>query len=496
MISLAALLGGIDGEAVVGLFAVSAAVAVLGCSLAMSISVEVAKTHEVVMAMLALVAFWLLSLPLWVGIARTYGLPPPPDWFFATNPYVLVFAPYSWPGHFGLLAVGLFVAGSLALSAAMLAATIARLRRFVLPGEVSRRGWNLPVPRLGLPWLGARMAAIRRWMERLPGPSLDGNPVLWREWHRSKPSRMARILWSLLWIGGVLVTAIGIHDVFVHGVETMTGGFMIHTAVILQSVFGLMLVSVQAPTALGEEPHPWQPGRSDGRTDLDAGDRLGQVDGHVPGGALARALARHRRGGDRRHDPRRPDALRAGLAGAPIGPIGLADRVLAPVLIVAEMLSWGAAFTSLGMLLATWTPRVGRAIGISLAVFLLLSFGWLFLAGAVILPALSTWFSSRYNIDGIDLFWIWQGIMAFSPVAAPITTIQALDSADARRWQFWVIMSVWCLLAWAAAGAMYWLALRSFDRCLGRMRETSQEAADEEPPRLVTVEAGWQNVGR
>ena len=82
----------------------------------------------------------------------------------------------------------------------------------------------------------------------------------------------------------------------------------------------------------------------------------------------------------------------------------------------------------------------------------------------------------------IDLIWIDQGLMAFSPMAAPIATIQALDIAYAGRWQFWAIMSCWCLLAWASAGAMYWAALRSFDRRLGRMRETSQGAGDIEPP--------------
>jgi len=63
--------------------------------------------------------------------------------------------------------------------------------------------------------------------------------------------------------------------------------------------------------------------------------------------------------------------------------------------------------------------------------------------------------------------------MAFSPVVAPIATIQALDSPFAGRWVFWAIMSLWCLLAWASAEAMYWVALQSFDGRLGRMRETS-----------------------
>ena len=253
VVSLAALLGGIDGGALVGLFAVSAAVAVLGCAMALAISVEVVKTDEVVMAVLAFTTFWLLSLPLWGGMARAYSLPPPPEWFYATNPFVLVYAPYTWPGNFGLLAVAIFVAAALAISAGLLALTIARLRRFVLPAEVGRRKRKFAVPALKLPWLGAGWAAFRRWRERLPGPSLDGNPVLWREWHRSRPSRMARILWALYWLGTVVATAIGIHDALAYGINNMTGGFMIHTVLVLQSVLGLMLLSVQAPTALGEE---------------------------------------------------------------------------------------------------------------------------------------------------------------------------------------------------------------------------------------------------
>ncbi len=183
--SLAALLGGIDGSALVGLFAVSAAVAVLGSALAIAISVEVIKTDEVIMAVLAITACWLLSLPLWGGMSRAYGLPPPPRWFHATNPFVLVYAPYASPGRFGLLEFATFVAAALAMSAGLLAVTIARLRRFVLPADVCgsrKRTFRIPAPRM--PWLREKAALLRQWRERLPGPSLDGNPVLWREWHR------------------------------------------------------------------------------------------------------------------------------------------------------------------------------------------------------------------------------------------------------------------------------------------------------------------------
>ena len=63
--ALAALLGGIDIQALFSLFAVSAAVAVLGCALALLVSVQAAKTQDAIMAVLALWTCWLMSLPIW-----------------------------------------------------------------------------------------------------------------------------------------------------------------------------------------------------------------------------------------------------------------------------------------------------------------------------------------------------------------------------------------------------------------------------------------------
>ena len=194
--SLAALLGGIDGSGARRALRRVGGRRGARLALAIAISVEVIKTDEVIMAVLAITACWLLSLPLWGGMSRAYGLPPPPRWFHATNPFVLVYAPYASPGRFGLLEFATFVAAALAMSAGLLAVTIARLRRFVLPADVCgsrKRTFRIPAPRM--PWLREKAALLRQWRERLPGPSLDGNPVLWREWHRARPSRMARIIW-------------------------------------------------------------------------------------------------------------------------------------------------------------------------------------------------------------------------------------------------------------------------------------------------------------
>ncbi len=457
VVSLAALLGGIDGAVLVGLFAVSVAVAVLGCAMALAISVEVVKTDEVVMAVLAFTTCWLLFPPMWGGLARAYSLPGPPQWLYATNPFVLVYAPYTSPRRFGLLEVAIFVAAALVISAGLVAVTIVRLRRFVLPAEVGRRKGKLRIPTLRLPWIHTAAAAIRRWRERLPGPTLDGNPVLWREWHRSRPSRMARILWTLYWLGAVVSTVIGIHDALAYGIDNISGGFMIRMTLVMQFLLGLMLLSVQAPTALGEE-------RARGSLDVLMAApistraivwgkwmgtyriALGLV--ILPGLAAAVIAAT---------SPDVAPCALAAMARTRIEPVGPADRVLVPVMVVAQLLSWGAAFTSLGLFLATWTPRVGRAIGTSLACFLLLAFGWIFLAAFVILPALEAWFSIRYNIQANDLVWFEAGLLSLSPIAAVITTMQTLEGTGAHRWQFWVMICFWCLLAWAWPG-----------RCTGR----------------------------
>ena len=91
--ALATLLGGIDPQALFTLFAVSVALAVLGCSLALAISLRAEKTHEVIIAVMALWILWLISLPIWSGTSSMSGVVPPPDWFKKANPVLVVYAP-------------------------------------------------------------------------------------------------------------------------------------------------------------------------------------------------------------------------------------------------------------------------------------------------------------------------------------------------------------------------------------------------------------------
>ena len=65
--------------------------------------------------------------------------------------------------------------------------SIARLRRVV-------------VEQVGPPTKEQRRRLLRAMLKRLfpswPSPQLDGNPVLWREWSRNRPSKLARRLWA------------------------------------------------------------------------------------------------------------------------------------------------------------------------------------------------------------------------------------------------------------------------------------------------------------
>ena len=181
------LLGGIDPMALLGSFLVAIGCAVVGCSLAMTLSVWARKTHEVVMMTYMLIIIWLI-FPGLVAMAMYYlGTRPPPVaapvfWQVVadTNPYYLIFAPYTDPAKVDLTTFLAFLGACLAASGGLAGlATVAdppgRAAAGRPPGGGPRRRW---LPRLRRP----------SWLPRLPGPSLDANPVAWREWHRMRPS--------------------------------------------------------------------------------------------------------------------------------------------------------------------------------------------------------------------------------------------------------------------------------------------------------------------
>src|SRR5262245_17839206 len=121
-LALGALFGGIEPASVVGLLLVTLGAAVLGCTLALTLSVWGTTLTEVV---LATYAIWLVAIllpPTWWVLRANGAVPwPLPDWMEATSPVLLVFSPGLTPGAASLEDTSWFLGFCLTLSAALAA---------------------------------------------------------------------------------------------------------------------------------------------------------------------------------------------------------------------------------------------------------------------------------------------------------------------------------------------------------------------------------------
>src|SRR5207248_2652786 len=123
----------------------------------------------------------------------------------------------------------------------------------------------------------ARRGPLARLIRLLPSPSLDGNPVLWREWHRRRPSRWSVAVWGLF--GGV--PPLTVFPVLIAAVLATHTGFAIAPALI----GGLVVAYGAAITSLGLALATWLPrmGRAIGLT---AGLYVVVTIGAIPVGAI------------------------------------------------------------------------------------------------------------------------------------------------------------------------------------------------------------------
>ncbi|MFO0956846.1 MAG: hypothetical protein U0800_05180, partial [Isosphaeraceae bacterium] len=178
VMALMTLLGGIDPNQLVGAFAVTVGLAMLGCSLALLLSVWASKAHEVVMAVYLIWIAWLAAWPLAMLIYQAFFgfLTAGSTWLgpngvlARANPFWILFGTRNFGSTIALADQLYFGVGTLVASAVLIALAVWRMRPAAM-GTGSRSLIRFPRIRLDL----ARF---------LPGPRLDDNPVLWREWHR------------------------------------------------------------------------------------------------------------------------------------------------------------------------------------------------------------------------------------------------------------------------------------------------------------------------
>jgi ABC-type transport system involved in multi-copper enzyme maturation permease subunit len=260
---LASLLGGIDPLAVLGAYTATAGMAVLLCTLALMLSVWGSKTHEVLAVTYFALIGWLLVYPTCETLAWT------PVAFWKADPLQLTVAPYSAPGSVNWGNYAAFLAATLFISAAFILIAVLRVRKAGSPR-------------------GSRFRWRRRWSwSRRIEPSLDHNPVLWREWRRSRSSRWMKGIWILYYVLYLIAAAATALSWF------LTGGKIVEEPVIglgIMVCLGLLLHSAEAASALAEE-------RVRGSLDVllttplsNQKHRLGQVVGSVPRGTTPNDL--------------------------------------------------------------------------------------------------------------------------------------------------------------------------------------------------------------
>ncbi len=416
VLALAGLLGGIIIEAIVTLTLITIVLAVLGCALALALSVRATKMHEVLMAVYGIFAVWILGPLIWEVLFQATSLTiEVPEWCLNINPIVLAWAPYAWPNQSWLEYYAAVLGGAILISAALVFYAILRLRAATTEDtKASATKTSSWISRAR-----ARMVALR------PGPSLDDDPVLWREWRRGRPSRIARVFWGLYIVLGVLSCAWGVVASWMAAdpeLIAVVGG--------LQATFGLLLVSFTAPTALAVE-------RARGSLDVLMTTPLST--GRI---VLAKWWAAYRIVPALTFLP----ALGAvavgylvpeippqfGQSAQPTDPIGWIDRIALMCSPTALMLAQGAVVTSVGLALATWIRRVGRAVAVSVATYATIAFGWLLLVLLDEIGLLEWLGSCNPGVQETSLGFRLIG-MTTCPFAAQVEPLESLDWSVALR---------------------------------------------------------------
>jgi ABC-type transport system involved in multi-copper enzyme maturation permease subunit len=131
---------------------------------------------------------------------------------------------------------------------------------------------------------------------------------------------------------------------------------------------------------------------------------------------------------------------------------------LTALAMAAFVLAAGAAVTSLGLAMATWCPRLGRAVGLTVSLYLLAAVGWFFAIFAI--GDSPAWASLMM---GSPFFWpgaVTEGVVRYA-------VNDRLPAAIA-----------WTLVYALAALVLLAATLSTFDRCLRSGCKTVMRAAN------------------
>ena len=471
VLAIATLFGGIDPVGITGALLVLLSCAIFGCSLALTLSVWGRKTHEVLMATYVFGILYVLAAPIYWGVHAMLPAALRAPWLpsfwdiLRYNPIFLVMAtlgsppPIIAPVTIGTHAT--FLGLGLAASALLICAATWRIRPVVIWqfGQAERALRRRKRPAWSLDrferWVRAHLRLCRLVRRAWPAPSLDRNPVLWRECHRRRLSPWNLAVWGtyILLCGGF--SAYAIAEMIAGKFWARDVGMMVNG---LQVGAGLLLLSVSAATSLAEER------------------QRGSLDVLMSTPLPTRSIVWGKWWGAFR-------AVPPLLVLPVVVAIALSfhtGRFWGAALIAALILAYGAAITSLGLAMATWVPRMGRAAAVTVGLYTIVCIGWAPMAMFI--------FGEDSGDDGV-------GIAAASPVAG-VGIFSAMLGNDTPQAELvsqtlWTIF--WTIAYCGIALALLLATLATFNRCLGRIDDPSifdedDLASDGETARLADAE--------
>ena len=359
-----------------------------------------------------------------------------PRWVRVVNPFALISPGGPVPPRMEDAAI--FMAGTICFTIALLEIVAATLRRCVLARENPR--WR-KAPRM----LAAIRAAASRRPAWYPGPTLDGNPVLWREWQRGRSALGLQAFWVGYLICSAVATVIGAREYWSGDADQP---LLIAVAGYALGV-GVLALAIQAGLSWSEE-------KSAAREGLDL--------------LLATPLSGAAIIGGKWWGVGRYILLVVifpfitslilmidfpGLPGRAPGILPTLGRWAIVAVVLGQCLLYGAAFVSVGVMLSTRLRTPGHAVAWTVGIYL---------AVALFLPTFAEVIFVPFH-RGLS-----SGLGAGSPIAGPIVVMMTLFS-DSYFANSEVIMPAalgWLLVAAITAWGLNYVTVRRFDRWTGR----------------------------
>ncbi len=491
VLAIGGLLGGVQYNAILGAFLVSVGVAVFASSLAMTLSVWVRKPHHALLATYVILGLWVAIYPLsesldpftslsLYGPAMTSLSRSSQRFVLLSNPIGMALAPYLPGGDaISLWQPAIFLFAAILASLGLIRVAIRKLR----PVAIRQMDRARKREKTGVPG---------RILNLLPGPPLDGNPVLWREWHRKKPTKWTGRFWTAYVILSSLASLFVIMTYFASPLGSEQLAAIVNG---WEVAIGLLLLTISATTSLAEER-----------------DR-GSLDVIMTTPLPSRTILWGKWWGTFAMVPRLsilPIWVCVALA-------IVAGNYLAPLFMIGMILAMAAAVTSIGIAVATWIPRLGRAIAVGVLIYAVGSLGIVFLhhsmsgqpgygasfnqanyyyrspVGPVPTPASSyqgITFSPGWNYDpyssailpinrdylllanpyyAISETTNWAGRLTYpAQDLGPVWREYRFGQSEGRGWAL-----MWIGVFTAISLATMGLVLKTFDRCLGRITRTT-----------------------